>query len=270
MDKAIPDEITKLRSRWNFITSFHCITHVALRLIGRRLGLGLQVTGHQHERPFRKPGKLLDVPQIRCSSGESRAVLGLSRGMLIAYANDGRRRPLRLCMMIERVAVTALHLGQLLFKIIVGWSSRFGRIAMFGALTLCFVAGDLGHVSAMAGNGDYTAAQAGQGAAVYSQHCANCHGVSLEGKGGPALTGTSFQSMLEFAKMTASQLYEVISHTMPVYSPGSLSSEQYTQVLSFILSKNGYPSGAAPLSKERLGQIKLLPFPGAASSTKAR
>ena len=34
---------------------------------------------------------------------------------------------------------------------------------------------------------------------------------------------------------------------MPAGNPGSLSHDQYAQVMAFILSKNGYPAGATAL-----------------------
>lgn len=120
-------------------------------------------------------------------------------------------------------------------------------------------------VAAATEQSDYTADQAAHGAQIFEQRCARCHGVSLEGLAGPPLAGPNFESTLEFGSMSASQLYEFISHAMPADAPGSLSPDDYAAVLGFILSKNGYPSGKLPLSAERLGQIQLLPYPGAAS-----
>ena len=48
---------------------------------------------------------------------------------------------------------------------------------------------------------------------------------------------------------------------MPVNNPGSLSKTQYTQVLAFILAKNGYPAGRAPLDAAHLDKVALLPYP---------
>jgi alcohol dehydrogenase (cytochrome c) len=109
---------------------------------------------------------------------------------------------------------------------------------------------------------DYTAAQAARGGETYGRVCATCHGSNLEGKAGPPLAGKAFADTLEYAKMTTSQLYAFISQSMPQNAPGSLSSAQYIDVLSFLLSKSGYPAGSIPLSKERLSAVALLPFPG--------
>ena len=146
---------------------------------------------------------------------------------------------------------------------------KLQRVAMIGALALCpgAIAAPANAASAAS---DYTAAQAARGAQTYDRVCATCHGSNLEGKAGPPLTGKAFQDTLQYAKMTTSQLYAFISQSMPQNAPGSLSGEQYVDVLGFLLSKNGYPAGSIPLSKQRLGGIVLLPFPGADGSIAAR
>jgi mono/diheme cytochrome c family protein len=136
------------------------------------------------------------------------------------------------------------------------------RAVVHGALAFC-LAVIAGPSSAASAKSDYTAAQAARGAQTFDRFCAVCHGHNLEGKAGPPLTGTSFRETLQYAKMTARQLYAFISQSMPQNAPASLSSDQYIDVLSFLLSKNGYPAGSVPLSKQRLSEIDLLPFPGA-------
>lgn len=131
------------------------------------------------------------------------------------------------------------------------------------AFGLAAIAGRANPASAAS---DYTAAQAARGAQTYDDSCATCHGNNLEGKAGPPLTGKPFKETLQYAKMTTSQLYTFISQSMPQNAPASLSSEQYIDVLSFLLSKSGYPAGSIPLSKQRLGEVELLPFPGAAGN----
>lgn len=143
------------------------------------------------------------------------------------------------------------------------------RVAVLGVLALGLGAIAV-TVDAAPAASDFTADQAAQGAQIYGRTCATCHGNNLEGKAGPPLAGKPFHETIDFAKMTTSQLYAFISQNMPQNAPGSLSAEQYIDVLSFLLSKNGYPAGSTPLSQQRLSSIALLPFPSAHDSVAAQ
>ncbi len=111
------------------------------------------------------------------------------------------------------------------------------------------------------GTGDYTKEQAQMGAQIYSGSCSVCHGSKLQGGAAPALTGPAFAQSLKATYSTASALFALISTQMPVNNPGSLSKTQYTQVLAFILAKNGYPAGSAPLDAAHLDKVALMPYP---------
>jgi cytochrome c len=109
--------------------------------------------------------------------------------------------------------------------------------------------------------GYYTPRQAEAGEQVYRNQCMQCHGPDLRGQSGPALAGATFKSRLEFSRMSASQLFDFIASQMPYNKPGSLSHQQYLDVLAYILKRNGYPGRNQPLTEARLKQIKLLPYP---------
>jgi mono/diheme cytochrome c family protein len=96
----------------------------------------------------------------------------------------------------------------------------------------------------------YTTDQAGQGAALYAGQCAVCHGAQLEGIAGPALTGTAFHQMAAAQHLTPKSLLDVVSTTMPMTAPGTLTADQYASLVAFILQKSGYPAGGKPLSKD--------------------
>jgi mono/diheme cytochrome c family protein len=91
----------------------------------------------------------------------------------------------------------------------------------------------------------YTSAQATAGATVFSQNCAMCHGAALEGMAGPTLVGQRFASAGN--NDTVGAIFGEIAEQMPAGNPGSLTHDQYAQVMAFILSKNGYPAGATAL-----------------------
>ena len=100
-----------------------------------------------------------------------------------------------------------------------------------------------------------------QGAAIYSQKCAICHGDSMEGKVGPALAGEQFLSVSQFQELTAGFLYRTMSKQMPKNAPGSLSKTEYLDVLAYILKVNGYPAGPKQLTADNseLNKIKIVP-----------
>lgn len=103
----------------------------------------------------------------------------------------------------------------------------------------------------------YTLAQAEAGGDVYRANCASCHGDMLEGVTGPGLRGHAFRQLVTSQGMTAYNLLNVISQNEPQNRPGSLSQEQYSDVLAFILQQNGYPAGRDQLSANSLNLKQL-------------
>jgi alcohol dehydrogenase (cytochrome c) len=142
-----------------------------------------------------------------------------------------------------------------------GWHIRLCINAVLAAATLPLVA-----VSAPSA-GDYTREQAQIGAQIYSGSCSVCHGSKLQGGAAPALSGPAFAQSLKATYTTASALFALISTQMPVNNPGSLSKTQYTQVLAFILAKNGYPAGSVPLDAAHVDEVALLPYPNQDTKT---
>jgi alcohol dehydrogenase (cytochrome c) len=94
--------------------------------------------------------------------------------------------------------------------------------------------------------GIYTAAQASQGASLYVQNCAACHGANLEGGAAPALKGESFAQMMAFQKLTPNTLMAITAQAMPLGAPASLSRENYLALTAYMLQQNGYRAGSAP------------------------
>jgi mono/diheme cytochrome c family protein len=92
----------------------------------------------------------------------------------------------------------------------------------------------------------YTTAQASAGAKTYAAQCSKCHGANLEGVSAPALRGTGSGLTGD----SVSEAYTFISTQMPAGNPGSLSGKDYTNVMAFILSKNGHAAGTAALTPD--------------------
>jgi mono/diheme cytochrome c family protein len=106
-------------------------------------------------------------------------------------------------------------------------------------------------------DGAYTAQQVRRGSAVYSRACALCHGPALTGGEAPPLSGADF--LAEWYGYSAGDLYERIRSTMPVTGPGSLSAQEYADVLAHILSANNFPAGESEMegSREPLQRIRI-------------
>ncbi|MCE2542920.1 MAG: c-type cytochrome, partial [Acidobacteria bacterium] len=97
--------------------------------------------------------------------------------------------------------------------------------------------------------GEYTADQADAGRAVYERECAECHQTNLQGSfEAPPLAGESFLNF--WGDLTASDLYDRISSSMPPEQPDSLGEAAYLDVVAYLLQANGAPAGSAPLTAD--------------------
>lgn len=104
----------------------------------------------------------------------------------------------------------------------------------------------------------YTPEQVTAGAEVYAASCANCHGTRGEGAGrsapdAPMLVGT--RALTGFRN--AQELYDFTVDSMPQDEPGSLSSEQYWNVLAWMLAQNNLSDPSAPLGPATAAGISL-------------
>ena len=95
-------------------------------------------------------------------------------------------------------------------------------------------------------DGVFTAEQAARGRVVYEQRCAQCHMPDLAGhEYAGALAGYGFQ--LKWQDATLGELLGRI-RSMPQGRPGSLTGQEYIDILAYVLQKNGYPEGTAELA----------------------
>jgi mono/diheme cytochrome c family protein len=96
---------------------------------------------------------------------------------------------------------------------------------------------------AAAEEGVYSPEQAERGNRTYQQFCSACHGARLQGSPAAPLTGEAFRGRWEDGKHSLDDLYYIIRSLMPNNAPGSLSREQYADIVAFILQVNNYPPG---------------------------
>jgi quinoprotein glucose dehydrogenase len=100
-------------------------------------------------------------------------------------------------------------------------------------------------------DGVYTDAQAKRGRDSYEYSCATCHASDLEGDPGrdvPALHGEGFIG--EWSKHTVKDLFDLVMKSMPKDSAGSLRSETYVDIVTYLLQANEFPSGAQELTAD--------------------
>jgi alcohol dehydrogenase (cytochrome c) len=95
-------------------------------------------------------------------------------------------------------------------------------------------------------DGVYTAAQARRGQALYDKHCASCHGQQLEGGSASAMAGNRFMAKWGSGK-SVDDLYYITRTQMPYGAGGTLSNQQYIDIIAYTLQANGYRPGPRPL-----------------------
>ena len=92
----------------------------------------------------------------------------------------------------------------------------------------------------------YSPAQVGRGRILYAARCAHCHGRDLAGGMAPALAGAQFFTRQMHNRLAGTFSYLV--HEMPQDRPGSLTHEQYADIMALMLARNGFPAGAEALT----------------------
>jgi quinoprotein glucose dehydrogenase len=110
-------------------------------------------------------------------------------------------------------------------------------------------------------DGVYTQEQAKRGEIAYVERCARCHGADLtSGDAVPPLAGTEFLST--WNTKTVGDLFDRIRKTMPADKPGSISRQQGSDIVAYVLNVNKFPAGSAELGtqSELLKQIQFDAF----------
>src|SRR5262245_15568642 len=101
-----------------------------------------------------------------------------------------------------------------------------------------------------ADDGVYTEAQATSGEGIFKEQCASCHA--------PA-DFTTDDFLKKFTGKPLHELFQTVSETMPMDSPGTLKPQQYADLVSFILKLNKFPAGQEEL-KTGADALKAINF----------
>lgn len=98
------------------------------------------------------------------------------------------------------------------------------------------------------GEGVYSREQWMRGRDVYAGLCAGCH---------PAITHVGPMFTTSWAGKKLSDLFGFLRERMPKNDPGSLSEQEYVDVMSYMLRLNGMPAGVDDLPADSLALTKI-------------
>src|SRR5688572_15074243 len=88
-------------------------------------------------------------------------------------------------------------------------------------------------------DGVFTIGQARRGQNLYEKRCASCHGVQLTGGSAAALSGSRFIAKWGQGKHNVDELYYITRTQMPYGAAGTMTRQQYIDVVAYILKVNG-------------------------------
>lgn len=115
-------------------------------------------------------------------------------------------------------------------------------------------------------DGVYGSAQVARGRLVYDGQCAVCHGRRLNGaaedpdmQSGPPLARANF--LRDWNGRSLAVLFDYTRASMPQANPGSLTDEQYADILAYMLSVSGAPAGQSDLSDAQGGLARIVIVP---------
>jgi mono/diheme cytochrome c family protein len=90
--------------------------------------------------------------------------------------------------------------------------------------------------------GIYNEGQATRGQQLYTGNCSACHLEGLQGSDdAPALKGDRF--VFRWSDSTLDDMVTAISTSMPATAPGSLTPQQYLDIVTYLLQQNSFPAG---------------------------
>ena len=98
------------------------------------------------------------------------------------------------------------------------------------------------------GEGVYSREQWMRGRDVYSGLCAGCH---------PAATHVGPVFTTSWAGKKLSDLFGYLRERMPKNDPGSLSEQDYVDVMSYMLRLNGMPAGTSEMPPDSMALTKI-------------
>src|SRR5687768_5545329 len=130
------------------------------------------------------------------------------------------------------------------------WTQGVGAAAVVFAISVG-VAAQVAPPATVASvwSGVYTDVQAKRGEVVANKLCTSCHGPDLTGgEAGPTLVGVEFIG--NWTNLTLADFYDRTHATMPADAPGSMTPQQTSDVIAYVLKLNKYPAGKSELPSD--------------------
>ena len=143
--------------------------------------------------------------------------------------------------------LTAQEISSLANYVRNAWANGFGSVTTEEVAAVLEGIEEIGHMASV-WDGVFTVAQATRGQAVYPGTCGMCHGRRLNGapddpdmRSTPPLARAKF--LRDWGGRSLATLFEYTRATMPDSNPGSLTDEEYVDVIAYMLSVGGMPAG---------------------------
>ena len=179
-----------------------------------------------------------DPPRFPALSDNDR--LGEAVRIVRSIHQGGRRMPPFPHLTAEEISSLANYIRN-------AWANDFSTVTTEEVAT---VLEGFGKTDPMASvwDGVFTEAQATRGQAVYTGACGLCHGRRLNGaaddpdmRSTPPLARARFLRVWEGRSLAA--LFEYTRVTMPEDNPNSLTDQEYVDVIAYMLTVGGMPTG---------------------------
>ena len=117
----------------------------------------------------------------------------------------------------------------------------------------------LGQEARTTWDGVYTEAQLARGQDLVADHCASCHASNLLGSpGAPGIAGSEF--LFVWNEEPLGELFSYARTQMPPGQAGSLTPQEYADIVAALLGASGFPAGDTELPGDAdvLSNIRIL------------
>jgi mono/diheme cytochrome c family protein len=109
-------------------------------------------------------------------------------------------------------------------------------------------------------DGVYTRVQADGAKALYDKICLDCHPFTVAAKKDPKDLPLGEEPFFEeWEGRTVRELITIIALTMPNDGSAVVTDQEATDLVAYILQRNGYPAGSAPLTKDTAAAVLERP-----------